>query len=48
MNLLCRYYRPDVAVAFARLFPLRMRRDAVDRVELEGDERYPGEGEVAE
>jgi len=39
--------RPDVAVALARL-PVRMRRRAVDRVELEDDERNPREREVAE
>jgi len=38
---------PGVAVAFARL-PQRVRRHAVDRVELERDERYPGEHEVAQ
>jgi len=41
------YDRPDVAVALAGL-PLGVRGDAVYRIELEGDERYPGEREVAE
>ena len=39
--------RPDVAVALARL-PQGVRGGAVDRVELVGDERNPGEREVAE
>ena len=38
---------PEIAVGFARL-PLRVRREAVYRVEFEGDERYPSEREVAE